>query len=112
MNTIVIFFAGVMTFISSLFGYTVQVPEKSPTAITEQASEEREVFTSGKKEDCGKSVSCEFCKNGNYAQWEPGVSDGGVTYYSPQGKVLGVSGKPWLDSDELKKVIAECEVVK
>jgi hypothetical protein len=62
---------------------------------------------------CKFGMSCEFCKNGSYTEWDPRISDGSITYYNSQGNVLAiVGGMKSNGNDIVKKFKEECQEVK
>ncbi len=62
---------------------------------------------------CKVGMSCQFCENGSYAEWDPRVSDGGITYYNDEGTVLAVvGGMKGNGNMVVKKFIDECKEVK
>ena len=74
-----------------------------PTRVLLQSAEKK----------CKDGLSCTYCKNGSYTEWDPQFTDGVVTYYDPQGNVLDIVGGTKSDGNPIvKKFNDECQEVK
>ncbi len=63
--------------------------------------------------ECKFGMSCEFCKNGNYTEWDSKISDGAITYYDSHRDVLVVVGGMKSEGNNIvKKFKEECKDVK